>query len=425
MDQDALDCIEFDGFTLNPKDRLLFEKNRRINLDGKGFDILVYLASRPRFFVTHQDLLDGVWGADTFIEESNITGYISKIRDALDDNDRKNPKFIETVFGRKGYRFVASQVRRVPCYLDGDPVNSPKIRLEGSFEIESHKFVPIFLASNCYGRIESQAQQTLWTEHKPIPSEDGTLNILPTGVGVWHIKETHSFTTLTDLASWRRETYHDITEERHAIFGRTQNILLTMGTSVHGCPFSALRGKPGYVLSLLVLRSPLWNEPQELRTALKLLSCLTSLRTISVDSVSREESIRLEAEILRNDLHFPDVVEFGLSGNSVGFASWAGVSYHELTEQRYSLKERIVEFEIAVQGLWWFASCIKQTCLSIDPKAKSTLQGSIDVMIRQFARLKNIGGTEPTPQRTMCEAILLTSRLEALMDDTIKLYNQL
>jgi DNA-binding winged helix-turn-helix (wHTH) protein len=423
VDQDAFDCIEFDGFSLNPKDRLLLRQNRRINLDGKGFDILVYLATRPNIFVTHQDLLDGVWGTDTFVEESNITGYISKIRDALDDNDRKNPRFIETVYGRKGYRFVARHVRKVPCYVYDVPTYQPTIKSERSFQIESHKFVPIFLDSNCYEQIQSNSQRTLWAEHKPLHSVDGTLHILPTGVGVWHIPEALSFTTLTDLAIWRRESYHEIIEERHEIFNRTSEILSTLAPSKDD-PFYPLHGRPGYVLSLMVLGSPLWEAPQELRTALKLLSCLTPLQSKDVDPKLRDKAIRLEAEILRNN-HFPDVLEFGLSGSCVGFASWSGVSYHELTDQGYSFTDRIIEFEIALQGLWWFTSCIKQTCLSMNPKSKSKLKRHVDVVIRHFARLKNIGPTEPMAQRTMSEAILTTSRLEGLLDDTIKLYDQM
>ncbi|MFN0278965.1 MAG: transcriptional regulator [Pyrinomonadaceae bacterium] len=424
MERNAHDCIEFDGFTLNPKDRLLFKKKRRINLDGKGFDILVYLAKRPNVFLTNQDLLNGVWKTDAFVEESNVTTYISKIRDALGDNDLKNPKYIETVHGHKGYRFIARKVLGVPCNSEEFLTDFQPVKTEGSFQIESHKFVPIFLDSDCYEQIQSDPQQTIWAEHKQILKDEGTINILPTGVGVWHIREALAFTTLTDLAIWRLKTYHEIIEERHAICNRTQEILSTLAPNKKD-PFYVFRGKPGYVLSLMVLGSALWEAPQEFRNALKLLCCLTPLQVKDSDAEVRDQAIRLETEFLKSECHFPDIVEFGLSGNNIGFASWAGVSYHELSDQRYSLQDRIVEFEIAVQGLWWFASCIKETCLSINSKSKSRLKEQIDVMIRQFAKLKNIGATEPTPQRTMCEAILATSRLENLLDDTVKLYNQL
>ncbi len=174
-----------------------------------------------------------------------------------------------------------------------------------------------------------------------------------------------------------------------------------------------------------MLRVPLWDTPQEIRTALKLLSCLTPLQSYEPDEKARNQAIHLETEFLKGDFPHPDVMEFGLPGSNIGFASWAGVSYHELSDQYLDLRDRIIEFEIAVQALWWFTSCIKQKCLDTRSNAKPQLELQINAMIHQFGRLKIIGATEPTPQRTMCEAVLATSRLERLLDDTIKLYNQL
>ena len=66
---------------------------------------LVYLlASRAGRVVTHEEILDAVWGTD-FIAESNIVDrHIRSLRMKLHD-DYRHPRFIETVQHR-GYRFI-------------------------------------------------------------------------------------------------------------------------------------------------------------------------------------------------------------------------------------------------------------------------------------------------------------------------------
>lgn len=56
-----------------------------------------------------RELIEAVW-PDTFIEENNLTQYISALRKALGD-DRHEQRYIETV-ARRGYRFLAS-IRQV------------------------------------------------------------------------------------------------------------------------------------------------------------------------------------------------------------------------------------------------------------------------------------------------------------------------
>ncbi len=120
-----------------------------------------------------------------------------------------------------------------------------------------------------------------------------------------------------------------------------------------------------------------------------------------------------------------DIKEFGLAGNELGFASWAGVSYYQLPTKQSVLLEAIIEFEIAVQATWWFSYCLKEICLSIGSAEKQKLQNQIQFLIKQFRKLKTIGPSESTSQRIMHEAVLSTSRLEELVEDTLELYNQL
>jgi DNA-binding response OmpR family regulator len=66
--------------------------------------LLYLLASRAGRVVTHEEILDAVWGTD-FIAESNIVDrHIRSLRIKLQD-DYRHPRFIETV-QNKGYRFI-------------------------------------------------------------------------------------------------------------------------------------------------------------------------------------------------------------------------------------------------------------------------------------------------------------------------------
>ena len=426
MTEYTTECIEFSGFTLNPKDRLLFSGRDRIDLKGRDFDVLVYLASHPNVFVTNQQLITDIWGNATHIEEANITNYVNKIRNALTDNDLKHPKFIETVHGRKGYRFIGL-TQKVPCHqINLSRTSDESVsKTATSFQVESHKFVPFFFGAQSYAHFQTEPIVNQWTECKQIVAEeDLSLNILPTGIGVWHVRKKLEFETLTDLAIWRRKTYHEINANRHPICYRTQEFLSQLKSNKHD-PLVKESGKLGYVLSFFELTLPAWDTQKELRTALKLLSCLTPLQSHEDDSTSRDQALHLERQFLMEDFPHADVLEFGLSGSNLGFASWAGVSFHDLSGHHMNLKNRIIQFEIALQALWWLVSCVKKACLISGSHGKSKLQEHIGAIIYHFGLLKMIGATESSSQRTMSEAVLTTSRLENLFDDTIKLYNQL
>jgi DNA-binding winged helix-turn-helix (wHTH) protein len=73
-------------------------------LTPKAFDVLTFLVQNPNRLVTKEELLQAVWG-DTFVEEGNLTQYISHLRKALGDNS-DDARLIVTIT-RKGYQFTA------------------------------------------------------------------------------------------------------------------------------------------------------------------------------------------------------------------------------------------------------------------------------------------------------------------------------
>ena len=94
----------FGQFVLDPVRRTLSRADSPVSLTPKAFDVLLFLAQNPNRLVTKEELLQAVWG-DTFVEEGNLTQYISHLRKALGDNS-EDTRLIVTI-ARKGYQFTA------------------------------------------------------------------------------------------------------------------------------------------------------------------------------------------------------------------------------------------------------------------------------------------------------------------------------
>src|SRR5271155_4249622 len=94
----------FGNFALDPGRRTLSRADSPVSVTPKAFDVLLFLAQNPNRLVTKGELLEAVWG-DTFVEEGNLTQYISHIRKALGDNS-EDARLIVTI-ARKGYQFTA------------------------------------------------------------------------------------------------------------------------------------------------------------------------------------------------------------------------------------------------------------------------------------------------------------------------------
>jgi DNA-binding winged helix-turn-helix (wHTH) protein/tetratricopeptide (TPR) repeat protein len=83
----------------------LRRQGRRVKLEKKPMELLIFLVSRRDQLVSRQEIVGKLWGSDLFIDtEPNLNNIVRKIRAALGDDSAK-PRFLETVVG-KGYRFV-------------------------------------------------------------------------------------------------------------------------------------------------------------------------------------------------------------------------------------------------------------------------------------------------------------------------------
>ena len=94
----------FGQFALDSRKRTLTRDDSPVSLTPKAFDVLLFLAQNPNRLITKEELLQAVWG-DTFVEEGNLTQYISHLRKALGDHS-EDARLIVTI-ARKGYHFTA------------------------------------------------------------------------------------------------------------------------------------------------------------------------------------------------------------------------------------------------------------------------------------------------------------------------------
>ena len=83
----------------------LRRSGRRVKLEKKPMELLIFLVGRREQLVSRRDIVTKLWRSDLFIDtDPNINNIVRKIRVALHDNSAK-PRFLETVVG-KGYRFI-------------------------------------------------------------------------------------------------------------------------------------------------------------------------------------------------------------------------------------------------------------------------------------------------------------------------------
>ncbi len=97
--------FHFDGFILDPANRLLTRDGMTVDLNARYLDALALLVREAGQLVTKDRFLDDVWRGVPVTDEA-LTQCIKTLRRTLGDN-AANPRLIETV-PKHGYRFVAA-----------------------------------------------------------------------------------------------------------------------------------------------------------------------------------------------------------------------------------------------------------------------------------------------------------------------------
>ena len=81
----------------------VFARGKSIKLTLKEFDLLKFLVENPNRVLNRDQLLDRVWGGDTFVTPRTVDVHIRRLRKAIEKDD-SHPKWILTLRG-VGYKF--------------------------------------------------------------------------------------------------------------------------------------------------------------------------------------------------------------------------------------------------------------------------------------------------------------------------------
>ncbi len=405
---------EFDDFALFPEEKVLLLLNKPISMAGKDFDILSYLVQHANSFVSKKEIVEAVWGPEIAVADGNMSHLISKIRKAIGCDARK-PKYIRTIYNKDGYRFIGT-VRKSDAA--GDQLrNITKARGPNTtHHLTSNLYVPVFLGEDAYQKLDLPEVRNDWIGYKVRQTETARLCLSPGGFGVWHLTQKHTVRDVSQIASWRKQTYDEILKGKHSITSRTKEILKSVGS--HRSERREI-GKFGYVFSVVELEGTSLVRKE---TTHNLLKALASLSLLEGGRTETTEIEKREIGLLSGELAFRGLEEFGQAGIDLGFAGWDGVSYFYSGNDGSSISEKLVGFEMGVQSLWWACKCVFEMRLANTPDLAGTSRDLTTAIKRNYAQIRTILPRESPSQRSMVEAVLNTSRIkqmvEAAVDDT-------
>lgn len=80
----------------------VFKGEEEVKLPHREFELLKFLALNPNIVFSKESLFEKIWGYDYIGDSATVTVHVNRIRDKIEE-DSKNPKIIETVWGA-GYR---------------------------------------------------------------------------------------------------------------------------------------------------------------------------------------------------------------------------------------------------------------------------------------------------------------------------------
>jgi DNA-binding response OmpR family regulator len=79
-------------------------RDQTLDLTMKEFDLLLFLARNPGRVYSRDNLLDYVWGQDSFVGARTVDVHIRRLREQI-EQDASQPEYIKTVWG-VGYKFT-------------------------------------------------------------------------------------------------------------------------------------------------------------------------------------------------------------------------------------------------------------------------------------------------------------------------------
>ena len=97
------DTLRIGSLVIYPRLRLVERDGQPVDLTAKEFDLLYFLATRPRQVFSRHQLLNTVWDFGYYGDPSTVTVHIHRLREKV-ESDPARPQHVKTVWG-VGYKF--------------------------------------------------------------------------------------------------------------------------------------------------------------------------------------------------------------------------------------------------------------------------------------------------------------------------------
>lgn len=100
-----IDRINFDNVSIDFKAYRAERNEQPLELSAREYRLLRYLVAKRGTVVTRDELLDEVWGYNSYPSTRTVDNHIARLRQKIEENV-ESPRHILTVHG-VGYKFVA------------------------------------------------------------------------------------------------------------------------------------------------------------------------------------------------------------------------------------------------------------------------------------------------------------------------------
>jgi hypothetical protein len=215
-----------------------------------------------------------------------------------------------------------------------------------------------------------------------------------------HVVEDAAWESIGEFAEWRYRTY-----DRNLDWFSGELVRLT-----------GQEPESPYVFSFYWVEQTPWPSDQ-VASALRLISVPRAL--VGADGADRQR----ESELLARGFDDDGIRSFGVAGSGSGYASWSGVVYRP-HEPGVGLAETdLLTMELAVQSVWAFCSSVaKDVERGEDPELRPGIDWRWLRGLR--SRLVVARAQEDSHHRAMREALLETSGLLSMMDETVDILKE-
>jgi len=102
-DEDRQESLSCGGLRIDLRSYRVTLDGKPVELSSREFKLLQFLISHPGRVYSREQLLDRVWGDESFVEPRTVDVHISRLRNLIEP-DKENPRYILTVRGI-GYKF--------------------------------------------------------------------------------------------------------------------------------------------------------------------------------------------------------------------------------------------------------------------------------------------------------------------------------